>query len=586
MFLISLNTAILAQTVVITDDISYTSGHASTVLDIKSNTKGLIPPRMTQAQRNSISSPATGLLIFQTDNTPGYYYYNGSAWTALGGSAGADGSETKINAGYGIAVSGTGTTGTPYSFSYQTQSVTQSERDALTGLIAGRYVWCSNCGTVGQMQIYNGSGWTNMTGGTVLPVLPTLTTTSASSVTSTTASSGGNVTSNGGETLIARGVCWGITSNPTISNWTTNDGTGTGSYTSSLTGLFPSTTYYLRAYATNTAGTTYGSEVSFTTSALAVGDSYQGGKVAYLLQSGDGGYKSGISDGFITTSSDLSTGAPWGTNGVETYATGTALGTGWDNTNMAATYDGLAGSAPKLCYDLTSGGYSDWYLPSYEELNKLYSNKTTLGGFTSNYYWSSTQSSTTYAYYQYFGTGSRTTQNKPTNAYVRPIRSIIALGDAYQGGIIVWIFQPGETGYVPGEVHGLIVTNTDISTSQSWGCSGTTITGADATAIGTGNQNMIDIMAGCGGTTAASICSNYTNSDTGTGSYSDWYLPSKDELAKVYTYRTYVSGLGNYTYLSSSEYSSSLAWAQNLSNGTQTNSSKSTNYRVRGMRTF
>ena len=55
----------------------------SAILDVSSTTKGLLMPRMTQTQRNAISSPATGLLIFQTDNTPGYYYYTGSAWTAL-----------------------------------------------------------------------------------------------------------------------------------------------------------------------------------------------------------------------------------------------------------------------------------------------------------------------------------------------------------------------------------------------------------------------------------------------------------------------------------------------------------------------
>ncbi len=577
------------QTGVITDDQAYTSGHASTVLDVKSTSKGLLPPRMTQAQRNAISSPVSGLMIFQTDNTPGFYYYNGSAWTSLGGSASADGSETKINAGYGIAVSGTGTTGTPYNLSYQTQSVTQTERNALTGLIAGRYIWCNNCGTAGELQVYNGTSWTNMTGGTILPVLPTVTTTSVTPYTSTTGTGGGNVTSNGGETLIARGVCWNISANPTIANWKTTDGTAEGTYASSLTGLFPSTTYYVRAYATNSAGTTYGSQVSFTTNALAVGDLYQGGKVAYLFQSGDGLYKSGIQDGFITTAADISTAAPWGTSGVETYANGTALGTGWDNTNMAATYDGLAGSAPKLCYDLVSGGYSDWYLPSDEELNKLYLNRSTIGGFSSNWYWSSRQSSTTYSWYQNFSIGTRTTQNKPNTAYVRPIRSIIAIGDSFQGGIVVWIFQPGETGYVAGETHGLIVMNSDLSTAQVWGCSGVTISGADGTAIGTGNQNMIDILAGCGGSTAASDCNNYTNGDLGTGSYSDWYLPSKDELNKVWVYRSYVGTLSSTAYyLSSTESSSTQAWGQQIgaSGGNQAVIAKGTAYRVRAMRNF
>jgi hypothetical protein len=93
--------------------------------------------------------------------------------------------------------------------------------------------------------------------------LATLTTTIISSVTSTTASSGGNISSDGGATVSARGVCWSTSSNPTTSNSKTSDGSGTGSYASSVSGLNPNTNYYLRAYATNSAGTAYGNEVSF-----------------------------------------------------------------------------------------------------------------------------------------------------------------------------------------------------------------------------------------------------------------------------------------------------------------------------------
>lgn len=97
-------------------------------------------------------------------------------------------------------------------------------------------------------------------------VLATPTTTAATSITSTTATSGGNVTSDGGTTITVRGVCWSTTSGPTtaLSTKTTN-GTGTGIFTSSITGLIAGTVYYVRAYATNNAGTAYGSELSFTT---------------------------------------------------------------------------------------------------------------------------------------------------------------------------------------------------------------------------------------------------------------------------------------------------------------------------------
>jgi uncharacterized protein (TIGR02145 family) len=101
-------------------------------------------------------------------------------------------------------------------------------------------------------------------------VVPTLTTTAASAITTTTAASGGSISSDGGSAVTAKGVCWAITASPTILNSKTTDGTGTGTFTSSLTGLLPGTVYHIRAYATNTAGTAYGSDVPFTTAAAGV----------------------------------------------------------------------------------------------------------------------------------------------------------------------------------------------------------------------------------------------------------------------------------------------------------------------------
>ena len=93
----------------------------------------------------------------------------------------------------------------------------------------------------------------------------TVTTTAISNIDKTTATGGGNVTADGGATVTARGICWSTAQNPTIAGDHTTDGTGTGSFTSSMTGLTANTTYYVRAYATNSAGTAYGEEVSFTT---------------------------------------------------------------------------------------------------------------------------------------------------------------------------------------------------------------------------------------------------------------------------------------------------------------------------------
>lgn len=99
----------------------------------------------------------------------------------------------------------------------------------------------------------------------VMPNLPTVTTSAVSNIAATTATAGGNVTADGGASVTARGVCWSTSPNPTIADNHTSDGSGTGSFTSNITGLSATTTYYARAYATNAGGTSYGSQVSFTT---------------------------------------------------------------------------------------------------------------------------------------------------------------------------------------------------------------------------------------------------------------------------------------------------------------------------------
>lgn len=95
--------------------------------------------------------------------------------------------------------------------------------------------------------------------------LPTVTTNNVIDITINSATCGGNVTNDGGGTVTSRGVCWGTSSNPTINNSHTDDGAGTGSFASSITGLTPATTYYVRAYATNSAGTAYGENRTFST---------------------------------------------------------------------------------------------------------------------------------------------------------------------------------------------------------------------------------------------------------------------------------------------------------------------------------
>ena len=98
-----------------------------------------------------------------------------------------------------------------------------------------------------------------------METLPTVTTSDITDVQTATAIGGGNVTSDGNADITARGVCWSTAQNPTLDDAHTTDGTGAGSFTSTLAGLSPNTTYYVRAYATNSEGTAYGEEVSFAT---------------------------------------------------------------------------------------------------------------------------------------------------------------------------------------------------------------------------------------------------------------------------------------------------------------------------------
>lgn len=100
--------------------------------------------------------------------------------------------------------------------------------------------------------------------------VPTITTTATTNITQTSAISGGNIGSDGGSSVSARGVCWSPNTNPTISDSKTSDSLGVGSFASNIAGLQPNTQYHVRAYATNSAGTAYGQDVTFTTTQAGV----------------------------------------------------------------------------------------------------------------------------------------------------------------------------------------------------------------------------------------------------------------------------------------------------------------------------
>jgi len=157
---------------------------------------------------------------------------------------------------------------------------------------------------------------------------------------------------------------------------------------------------------------------------VAIGDSYGGGIVAYILQSGDPGYDAGEQHGLIAAPADQSTGIQW-YNGswVAIGATGTAIGTGQANTTAIVTVQGAGSYAAQLCDALTEGGYADWFLPSKDELNKLYINKAVIGGFAVDYYWSSSELNEVDAWSQDFSNGVQSHYYKYNTFRVRAVRA-------------------------------------------------------------------------------------------------------------------------------------------------------------------
>jgi hypothetical protein len=159
---------------------------------------------------------------------------------------------------------------------------------------------------------------------------------------------------------------------------------------------------------------------------ISIGQNYYGGTIAYILQSGDPGYDPNTPHGLVAATVNQSTGIRWYNGNYRTTgATGIAIGTGLANTNIIITSQGAtatsyaAGSARAYA----GGGYTDWYLPSKDELNKLYLNRTAIGGFAYFNYWSSSENDNNFAWYQSFNFGGQDDYGKYGEFYVRAIRA-------------------------------------------------------------------------------------------------------------------------------------------------------------------
>jgi hypothetical protein len=157
-----------------------------------------------------------------------------------------------------------------------------------------------------------------------------------------------------------------------------------------------------------------------------IGDTYGGGIVFYILQSGDAGYDADVQHGLIAATEDQSSGIQW-FNGsyVTTGAIGTAVGTGATNTTTIIDKQGATATdyAAGLARAHRGGGYDDWFLPSKDELNLLRLQQGAVGGFSSGFYWSSTENGNDGAWLLFFGGVSQFNFNKNSPYYVRAVRA-------------------------------------------------------------------------------------------------------------------------------------------------------------------
>jgi len=349
---------------------------------------------------------------------------------------------------------------------------------------------------------------------------PSIQTITPSSVTVNSAESGGTIADDGGAEITSRGVCWNTSSNPTTSNFLTSNGSGTGSFISSLTNLNSNTTYYIRAYATNIIGTAYGNEESFTTD--------------------EGVTIPNVETSIIT---DI----------TETSATvgGNVIDNGGANVTEKGIYYGTT-STPEISGTKIPIGSGEGIF------------STTINGLNpGTIYWVKAYAinSEGYAYGEAMSFSNE-----------------IAIGLTYQGGIIFYIDDTGE--------HGLVCAPTDQSDNWAW-CNSQDIKviGAFGTAVGSGLQNTIEIVDNTapGSWCAAQLCHNLE-----LNGYTDWFLPSKDELSLMRS-NLHVNGIGDFgnnNFWSSSEYDENNAWKHFFGSASGNYYSKTIGYHVRAVRAF
>lgn len=237
------------------------------------------------------------------------------------------------------------------------------------------------------------------------------------------------LTDDGGAAVIVQGVCWSTSPNPTFYDDTYEVNYVSGMFTADLTGLQKGVLYYGRPYAINKVGTTYGEEFSFIIEkALEIGDTHAGGVVFYIADSptdldGDGDLDTGL-----VCATEEQSEAEWYTGiGINTEAIATDIGSGASNTDKIIEALGTGTYAASVARAYSGGGFNDWFLPSKDELNLMYTNLKSegLGNFDNNsVYWSATEFNMYNAWGQDFNVGNQpSVKDKSAPNKVRAVRA-------------------------------------------------------------------------------------------------------------------------------------------------------------------